>query len=113
MLLEDIIDIIDDLNTEIYLKVGQVGREFNLTTDGYSHIVKFGEIVLWDSRVDEKKARIKTSVEDSQIDETYNIQKNYREWFDELKGQGYFEPLKPFLKRRYNQEVERLQVFKF
>ena len=80
------LEIINELNQELYEKVGEIGRDFNYSTNGYVDIVNFGEIMIWSSEMDE------------------------REW--EWMNDDY-EPFKPFIKRMYNQEIEKLQLFKF
>ena len=80
------LEIINELNQELYEKVGEIGRDFSYSTNGYVDFVNFGEIMIWNSEMDE------------------------REWIEENND---YEPLKPFIKRMYNQEIEKLQLFKF
>lgn len=78
--------IINELNQELYEKVGEIGRDFNYSTNGYVDIVYFGEIMIWNSEIDG------------------------REWVEDKND---YEPLKPFIKRMYNKEIKNLQLFKF
>lgn len=80
------LEIINELNQELYEKVSEIGRDFSYSTNGYVDFVNFGEIMIWNSEMDE------------------------REWIEENND---YEPLKPFIKRMYNQEIEKLQLFKF
>lgn len=82
--MNEFLEAIDDLNQEIYEKFGDnyhYERQFNYTTDGYVDIVNFGEIMIWNSEMDE------------------------REWIEEKND---YEPLKPFLKRMLLQEIDKL-----
>lgn len=83
--------IINELNQELYEKVNNEierleGRDFNYSTNGCIDIINFGEIMIWNSGIDERK------------------------WIE--KNNDY-EPFKPFIKRIYNKEIEKLQLFKF
>jgi hypothetical protein len=80
------LEIINELNQELYEKVGEIGRDFSYSTNGYVDIVNFGEIMIWNSEMDE------------------------REWIEDKND---YEPFKPFIKRMYNQEIEKLQLFTF
>lgn len=82
----DYLEIINELNQELYEKVGEIGRYFSYSTNGYMDIINFGEIMIWNSEMSERK-------------------------WDEKKRE--YEPFKPFIKRMYNQEIEKLQMFKF
>ncbi len=76
------LEIINELNQELYEKVGEIGRDFSYSTNGYVDIVNFGEIMIWNSEMDE------------------------REWIEEKND---YEPMKPFLKRILAQEVYELE----
>jgi len=80
------LEIINELNQELYEKVGETDRDFSYTTNGYVNIVNFGEIMIWSSETDERK------------------------W---IEYKNDYEPFKPFIKRMYNREIEKLQLFKF
>ena len=80
------VEIINELNQELYENAGEVGRDFSYSTNGYVDIVNFGEIMIWNSEMDE------------------------RGWNEDRDD---YEPFKPFIKRMYNQEVEKLSLFKF
>ena len=79
--------LIEELNYELHEKrLGDEGREFCYSTNGYIDIINFGEIMIWNSEMDE------------------------REWIEERND---YEPLKPFIKRMYNQEIKKLNLFIF
>ena len=80
------LEIINDLNEELYNKVGETGRNFSFSTNGYENIISFGEVMIWSSEMDE------------------------REWIHENND---YEPFKPFIKRMYNQEIQKLNLFIF
>jgi hypothetical protein len=80
------LEIINELNEELYENVDELDRDFNYCTNGAVHIVNFGEIMIWNSEMNE------------------------REWIEEKND---YEPFKPFIRRMYNQEIEKLQLYKF
>ena len=80
--MSEYLQIIDELNQELYEKLGETDWEFSYSTNGYVHIIKFGEIVIWNSEDDE------------------------REWIEEKND---YEPMKPFLKRILAQGVYELK----
>ncbi len=80
--MSEYLQIINELNQELYEKLGEIGGEFSYSTNGYVHIIKFGEIMIWNSEMDE------------------------REWIEEKND---YEPMKPFLKRILAQEVYELK----
>ncbi len=82
----DYLEIIKELNQELYEKVGETGMDFTYSTDGQVDIVNFGELMIWNSETDERK------------------------W---IKDENDHEPLKPLIKRRHNEYIENLQLFKF
>ena len=82
--MNEFLKTVNDLNEELYDRFGDdyhYERQFNYTTDGYVDIVNFGEIMIWNSELDERK-------------------------WNELKND--YEPLKPFLKRMLSQEIDKL-----
>ena len=82
--MNEFLEAVNDLNQEIYERFGDdyhYERQFNYTTDGFVDIVNFGEIMIWNSELDE------------------------REWIEEKND---YEPLKPFLKRMLLQEIDKL-----
>ena len=87
--MNEFLEAVNDLNQELYEKFGDdyhYERQFNYTTNGYCDIINFGEIMIWNSEMDE------------------------REWIEEKND---YEPFKPFIRRMYNQEIEKLQLYKF
>lgn len=49
-----LIDVIDDLNEELFHKVGEEEISFSIGTNGACHFVEFGSILLWNSEDDER-----------------------------------------------------------
>ena len=84
--MENYSQIIDTLNEELYEAVGEVDRLFSYHTTGYEDLIYFGEVMLWSSEMSE------------------------RLWDEDKKE---YEPFLPFIKRMYNQEIEKLKQFKF
>lgn len=82
----DYAEIINELNEELYDKVGETDRAFSYSTNGYVDIISFGEIQIWDSEIDD------------------------REWIEEKND---YEPFKPFIKRVFNAEIDKLARLKF
>ncbi len=84
--MNEFLEAVNDLNQELYEKVGvfevlELLAEFSYSTNGYENIIKFGEVILWNDEMEE------------------------REWIEE---KGDYEPLKPFLKRMLLQEIDKL-----
>lgn len=80
------LEIINELNEELYEKFSETDRDFSYCTNGYFDIVKFGEITIWNSEMD------------------------IIEW---LEAKNENESFKTLIKRMYNQEIEKLKLFKF
>ena len=49
------IEAADDLNQEIYEKHGETENQFYYLTDGYVDTFGFGDIVLWNSEMDDRE----------------------------------------------------------
>jgi hypothetical protein len=49
------IEVANDLNQEIYEKHGDVEDKFYYSTDGYVDIFGFGDIMLWNSEMDDRQ----------------------------------------------------------
>ena len=79
------IDIVSDLNNELYEKIGETERKFYYSSDGYIDCIWFGTELLWDSDNDD------------------------REYIEENND---YEPLKPFIKRAFNNYVNKLNSLK-
>lgn len=84
--MNEYIDIINDLNEELFTKHGEVQYEFNYATNGHIHIINFQNIELWNSEIDERV---------------------YNEETDE------YEPLKGYIKKQYNMQIEYFERLKF
>ena len=82
----DYAEIINELNEELYDKAGETDRDFSYSTNGYIDIISFGEIQIWNSEIDD------------------------REWIEEKND---YEPFKPFIKRVFNEELDKLARLKF
>jgi len=74
-------DIIRDLNTELDEKIGETERKFYYSSDGYIDCIWFGMELLWNSDIDD------------------------REYIEENND---YEPLKPFIRRAFNDYVNKL-----
>jgi hypothetical protein len=79
------IDIVSDLNNELYEKIGETERKFYYSSCGYTDCIWFGSELLWDSEEDN------------------------REWIEENND---YEPLEPFIKRVFNDYVKKLNSLK-
>ena len=49
------IEIANELNQEIYEKNGEVEDKFYYSTDGYVDVFGFGDIMLWNSEMDDRE----------------------------------------------------------
>ncbi len=49
------IEVANELNQEIYEKHGEIEDKFYYLTDGYTDIFGFGDIMLWNSEMDDRK----------------------------------------------------------
>ena len=80
------IDLVYELNEELFEKYAdQVSGFFEYNTDGYSHLIKFGGFVLWNSEDDDR---------------------SYVEKTDE------YEPLEPFIRKEFNRMIDQLKKLK-
>ena len=79
------LDIVNELNNELYEKFGETEYDFNYSTNGYVNIISFGNLQLWSSEMDDRK------------------------WIEEKNN---YEPLKPFIKLLFNKEIEKLARLK-
>jgi len=80
----DYIKIVEELNAELFEK-GEQELSFSYETNGFCDIIKFQREILWDSENDE------------------------REWLEE---KNQYEPFKPFIKKVFNDWIERIESFK-
>jgi len=84
--MENIANIVSELNQELYDRFGEVESAFMYSTNGYAEVVSFNESVIWCSEMDDRE---------------FNEEKN-----------GY-EPFEPFIKRQFNEYVDKLSKLKF
>lgn len=85
--LNNIIDIIRELECEVWEKTGGVEYfNFQVTTNGSVTEIQFVGICLWNSEI-----------EDREFNETTDS----------------YEPMEPFLRKRLNEELQKLSVLKF
>jgi hypothetical protein len=81
----DFIAIVNDLNDELY-STRKTESSFSYLTDGYVDIVRFNEHCLWCSEMDE------------------------RVW---VEAENDYEPFGPFIRREFNEYVDKLRTFRF
>jgi hypothetical protein len=79
------IALVSDLNNELYEKIGETERKFSYSSDGYIDCILFGTELLWDS------------------------DNEGREYIEENND---YEPLKPFIRRAFNDYVNKLNSLK-
>ena len=84
--MEKFVDIVQELNAELYDNFGEVEMNFGYTTNGYCDIITFGDNLIWDSENDERN-------------------------FDEKTGE--YEPFIPFIKLVFNDWVDEINSLKF
>jgi len=80
------VNLIEQLNQELFDKLGETDRKFTYATDGFVDIINFGEIHLWDSE-------------------------NSEQVWDENKKE--YEPFKPFIIRTFNNLIDELNKYKY
>lgn len=80
------LDIINELNEELYKRFEETEYDFNYSTNGNVDIIAFGNLQLWNSEMDD------------------------RDWIEEKND---YEPLKPFIKLLFNKEIDKLARLKF
>lgn len=77
------IELINELNEELYDKHGEVEEHFFFTTNGFIDLIGFGDITIWNSEDDGRK------------------------WIE--KNNDY-EPMKPFIKRELKKYLKKLTL---
>lgn len=82
----DYVEIVTDLNIELYEQHKEVDSYFEYRTTGFAHLILFDESLLWSSEADDRE-------------------------FDE-DGNDY-EPLVPFIKKQFNQIADKMQKLRF
>ena len=82
----DYIEIVRELNTELYERFGEFEHNFSYATNGFVDCITFNDHLIWDSENDE------------------------REWLDD---KNEYEPFIPFLKRVFNEYADSIMELKF
>lgn len=82
----DFIEIVIELNAELYERYGETERIFSYTTNGFYDIISFDEIMLWNSEDDD------------------------RHFIEEIDD---YEPFIPFIMRKFNNYIDDLNKLKF
>ena len=80
------LETINELNAELYDKVGETEDYFSYSTNGFVDIISFGDKILWNSEMDNR---------------TFNEETDN------------YEPLTPYIKKIFNKWVDSLQTFRF
>jgi hypothetical protein len=80
------IEIINELNAELFEKFGEIGCDFTYETNSYVNFIKFNDSIIWCSSWDS------------------------REFIEEIND---FEPLLPHIKKLFNEYVDKLVSMKF
>jgi len=80
------IDIVEELNSEIYKKHKEVESYFEYRTTGFAHLILFDDMILWSSETDDRE-------------------------FD--KSANDYEPLTTFIKKQFNQITDNMQKLRF
>ena len=75
------IEVANDLNQEIYEKHGETENQFYYSTDGYVDIFGFGDIVLWNSEMDDREF---------------------------IKDKNDYEDFKPYITKVFNDYVKKM-----
>jgi len=81
----DFVEIVNELNQEIYEKHGDIEDCFYYSSDGYCDVFGFGDKMLWNSENDD------------------------REFNEELND---YEPFKPFIIKEFNSWIDNLSSLK-
>lgn len=80
------IEVVKELNTELYEKFGEVEKVFEYSTTGFVDAISFNGAMLWDSEME------------------------VREWNEEKND---YEPFEPFIRRIFNEYIDKMQSLKF
>ena len=75
------LDLVNELNDEIEEIDEEIEYYFYYSTNGYVDVIGFGQVMLWNSEIDERK------------------------WIEE---ENDYEPLKPHIKMLFNEYVHKL-----
>jgi len=80
------LNTVNELNSELYEKFEECEELFYYSTNGNIDIIGFGDTMLWNSEDDG------------------------REFNEEIND---YEPLTPFIKKLFNQYIDRISLFHF
>ena len=75
------IEVANDLNQEMYEKHGEIENKFYYSTDGYVDIFGFGDIMLWNSEMDDREF---------------------------IEDKNDYEDFKPFITKVFNDYVKKM-----
>ena len=75
------IEVANDLNRETYEKHGETENQFYYSTDGYVDTFGFGDIVLWNSEMDDREF---------------------------IKDKNDYEDFKPYITKVFNDYVKKM-----
>jgi len=84
--MENYIQIVQELNAELYEKFGETEMGFGYMTSGFYDMITFGEFIIWDGENDDREFNEET---------------------------GKYEPFLPFIKNVFNEWVNKLNSLKF
>lgn len=86
LIIMDYVELVRDLNMELFEKHGEAENGFEYLTDGFDDVIVFEGVVLWNTATD------------------------VREWIEE---ENDYEPLEPYIKKKFNEHADRLVGLKF
>ena len=86
MTMDEMLEIVRELNTDLYDRCRFVQEGFSFSTDGNTDVVSFNGMHIWDSDTDER---------------------------DYIDGDDDYEPLLPFLKKEFNRLADDFYALKF
>lgn len=81
----DYIEIVRELNTELYERFGEVEKGFEYSTTGFVDTISFDGVLLWNSEMDD------------------------REFIEEKND---YEPFEPYIRRVFNDYIQGLALLK-
>lgn len=82
----DYIELVRELNSELYEKFGEVEKSFEYSTDGFCETISFNQVLLWHSDMDEREY---------------------------IEDKNEYEPFEPFIKRMFNKYAYGINLMKF
>ncbi len=82
----EFIDVVNELNQELFDEHEETIHSFSYLTNTYAEVILFDDILLWGSETDDRE-------------------------FNE--DENDYEPIGPFIKRKFNEYVEELYSLRF